>query len=100
MTHVGDFGDARAGLVWRNAASGATAMWLMSGTTTVSSASLNADANWSVVEVLDLNGDNRHDLAWRHAPTGQTAAWLMNGAAMLSGATLMTIADWSVVALE
>jgi len=73
-THAFDFdNDGRGDLVWRNTATGTTAMWLMRGTTTVASTTINADGNWSAVDIVDGNGDNRHDLVWRHAITGESA---------------------------
>jgi len=89
-------GDTNADLVWRNAVTGATAVWLMSGLTPLSAAVVLADPNWQVTHAGDFNGDGRADLVWRNASTGQTAIWLMNGSTVLSSAVIFTNANWVV----
>jgi glucose/arabinose dehydrogenase len=89
-------GDSKADLVWRNAASGATALWVMNGLGKLSAAVLFSDPNWLVTNTGDFNGDGTADLLWRNATTGQTAIWLMNGTTMLSSAVIFTSADWVV----
>jgi hypothetical protein len=49
VSHLADVnGDTKSDLVWRNAATGATAIWLMNGTTSSSGTTILADPNWSV----------------------------------------------------
>ena len=94
-THVGDFnGDGKADLVWRNTASGATAIWLMNGLAIASSAVVLPDASWSVTHIADTNGDGKSDLLWRNSVTGATVIWLMNGTTYSSYATLLTEPQW------
>ena len=94
---VGDFNrDGKADILWRNAESGATVVWFMSGSarTSSSNTSLQAGAytsttGWHVQGVGDFNGDGRSDILLRYAGTGQTFIWLMNGA--------VAIGDWTSV---
>jgi glucose/arabinose dehydrogenase len=85
-----------ADLLWRNAATGETAMWLMNGITPTSSAKLAAGPTWRVTHAGDLNADGRQDLIWRNDSTGETAAWLMNATGMAASATLLGDAAWKV----
>jgi len=91
-------GDGKGDVVWRSA-SGGTALWLMNGLSTLSSAVVVADPLWSVTATGDFNGDGKTDVVWRHATTGQTAVWLMNGTATLSSAVVLGDPNWSVVAV-
>ena len=88
--------DLRSDLVWRNAATGATSLWLMNGTAFTGGAELMADPAWRLTHFGDFDGDRRADLVWRNDATGATALWLMNGAQIASGATVMTSAAWRV----
>jgi glucose/arabinose dehydrogenase len=90
--------DASGGadIVWRNSATGESAVWLMAGTTTLSSAKLAAGPQWRVTHTGDLDADGRHDLIWRDDATGTTSAWLMNAAGASASATLLSQADWKV----
>jgi hypothetical protein len=72
VTHVVDLdGDGRSDLVWRNAATGQTALWRMDGTAFAAGAIVLTNAAWSVVKTGDLDGDGRGDLVWRNATTGE-----------------------------
>ncbi len=89
-------GDGRADLVWRNRVTGQTALWLMNGTGTIDTATLQADSNWSVTHTGDLNGGGSADLIWRHRIDGRTAAWLMNGTTPGTSAVLLADPNWAV----
>ncbi|MGH8746240.1 MAG: Ig-like domain-containing protein, partial [Burkholderiales bacterium] len=93
-------GDGKADIPWRNASTGAAAIWLMNGATAASSSTVAtlADANWQIVGVGDLNGDGKADFLWRNATTGQVNVWLMNGASISRSATVATVADanWKI----
>ena len=60
-----------ADLLWRNSATGETAVWLMNGATTTSLAKLAVGAAWQVTHTGDLNADGRHDVLWRNDTTGR-----------------------------
>ena len=97
VTHVGDFdGDGRSDLLWRNSATGASAILLMNDAALGPGATILMDADWSVTHVGDFDGDGRTDLVWRHAVSGQTVVWLMAGAAARSAVSVMTDPDWTV----
>ncbi|MGI0485065.1 beta strand repeat-containing protein [Pantanalinema rosaneae CENA516] len=88
---VGDFNrDGNPDLVWRNASQGITEIWLMNGTTSVSTISLPAlGGNWVVSGTGDFNDDGQTDILWRNAPNGLAAVWFMNGTSY-STAQLLT----------
>ena len=52
-----------------------------------------ADTNWEIKAVQDLNGDGRIDLVWRNKIGGQNKVWLMDGATVTTSAMLPTVAD-------
>jgi hypothetical protein len=54
-------GDGKTDLLWYNAASGDTAIWLMNGTALKGGGLLLRDPNWKVVATPDLNGDGKAD---------------------------------------
>ena len=89
-------GDGKSDLSWKNAATGATALWLMNATAASSHATILSNPSWSVSHTGDLNGDGRTDLVWRNSATGQTAAWLMNGTTAISSAVLLSDPNWAV----
>ena len=53
--------------MWRNNASGHTAIWLMNGTAMATGNVIYTDPNWSVTHVSDTNGDGKADLVWRNS---------------------------------
>ncbi len=85
--------DCRSDLVWRNTSSGQVSIWLMNGTTLMSSASPGTIATaWAIQGVGDFNGDGNSDILWRNTSNGQVVIWLMNGTAMASSANLGAVA--------
>jgi hypothetical protein len=91
-------GDGKGDVVWRSNSAG-TAVWLMNGLSTLSSAIVIGDPAWSVSATGDLNGDGKTDLIWRNAGSGQTSVWLMNGTTALSSSVVLSDPAWSVVAV-
>ena len=73
-------GDCNADMLWRNADNGSAVIWLMDGTTRVTSGSIGKiDLVWKIVRVEDYNGDGKADIAFRNTDTGSTVIWLMDG---------------------
>jgi len=85
-------------LLWRQASTGATYLWTMSGSTVSSSVNLGTSPDWSVIATGDFNGDGNTDLLWRQAVTGATVMWLMNGSTISSATYLGGSTDWAVTA--
>ena len=98
VTHVADVdGDGMDDIVWRNTATGQSAIWLMNGFDVVDTIGLSAPSQWQVTHTGDFDGDGVQDLVWRNTATGETAIWLMNDGRFASGAIVLARADWSVV---
>ena len=91
-------GDGFSDLLWKQASTGSTVLWLLDGSTIASSHNLGGSSDWSVTKSGDFNGDGNSDLIWRQASTGTTVMWLMNGSTILSSTNLGTSTDWSVTA--
>jgi hypothetical protein len=95
--HVGDFdGDTVSDIVWRNSATGETAIWLMSDGQLREGAIVMGSAAWTATHVADFDGDGTTDIVWTNASTGATAVWLMQGLAFHAGGVLLVHPDWRV----
>ncbi len=93
----GDFdADERSDLLWRNASTGETAIWLVKDAKYQSGATVMRDPAWRVSHSADFDGDRRTDLVWVNETTGTTSLWLVSGLDMHDGATLLVDPDWRV----
>jgi hypothetical protein len=91
-------GDGRHDLLWRDNATGATAIWFLNGGTVSSTASVGTvSTTWTVAGTGDFNGDGRGDLLWRDT-AGNTAIWLLNGAQVVQTAGIGTVPSPWIVA--
>lgn len=94
---VADFSlDGKPDLLWRNARTGATAIWYLDGAnfaaaTDVTPAQANLAAR--VLAIADFNGDGRPDIAWRDTLTGNNELWLMNNATRTAVVPMPAVAD-------
>jgi hypothetical protein len=89
-------GDGYADIAWRDT-SGDMAVWLMSGTTILSSGGIaGVPTVWSIVGQRDFNGDGMADLLWRDT-SGDTSMWFMNGTVVGSTGNIGNVpGNWSV----
>jgi hypothetical protein len=93
--------DHKADLVWRNTSSGATAVWLMNGTTIAASGFPGGlPLTWQIAGLGDVNGDGKADIIWRNTGTGSVAVWLMNGTTITSvGFPGSAPTEWNIYAV-
>jgi chitodextrinase len=95
-------GNGKSDILWRNAATGDNAIWLMSGATIASGTTFStvADPTWKIAGVGDFDGDGKADILWRNG-AGGNLIWLMNGAAILSEAAVNWVTDfnWSIAGI-
>jgi FG-GAP-like repeat/FG-GAP repeat len=99
---TGDFnGDGKTDLIWHQASTGATVMWLMNGASVLQAISLGTSTDWSVAATGDFNGDGATDLVWRQNSTGAIVVWLLNGSSLpniLGAASIGGSSAWTVAA--
>jgi len=100
---TGDFnGDGKSDILWRNAATGENAVWLMNGTSLLPATGFTTavpGVDWNVAGTGDFNGDGKSDILWRNTATGENAVWMMNGTSLLPATGFTTAvpgADWNV----
>jgi hypothetical protein len=96
--HSGDFGgNGQSDLIWSNTATGDRYIWLMNGTSVVSSIYLgNIAPQWSAV-TGNFNANASTDLLWSDTVTGDRYIWLMNGTSVSSSVYLGNVApQWTV----
>jgi len=89
-------GDGFDDILWRNATTGQSAIWLMTDFDTIDTIALPAPAQWQVTHTGDFNGDGVADLVWRNSATGETAIWLMSNGRFASGAIVLARPEWGV----
>lgn len=102
MVGSADFNlDGAGDVIWRNTATGDTAVWFMSLAEYLGAADLGrvTDQNWIVAGAADFSGDGRVDLLWHNVKTGDMSLWLLNGTTYTSAVLLPRVADvnWQVV---
>jgi hypothetical protein len=102
---IGDFdGDGRADILWRNAATGANYIYLMTGNSVAAEGFIRtvANLNWTVAGIGDLDGDGKDDIVWRNAATGENYLYPMDGLAIKAGEGYLnsvTNPDWRIAGL-
>jgi hypothetical protein len=95
--HFGDFdADSVSDILWRNGATGETALWLMADGQFREGAIVMSDPVWTATHLGDFDGDGTTDIVWTNQETGTTALWLMRGLGFHSGGMLLTHPDWRV----
>ena len=72
-------GDSKADIIWQDGVSQNVAIWLMNGSSILSTVNLGGvPSEWKMVQLSDLNGDGNADIVWQHT-RGTVAVWLLNG---------------------
>ena len=79
---LGNFDDAGdADVLWRNAFTGQTGVWRLTGGDVTGWAWLPTeppDSGWHIRGVGDFDGNGISDVLWRNADTGETGAWILD----------------------
>jgi hypothetical protein len=94
--------DGKRDILWRNATTGDTRVWLMNGTTITASTLLqNQGSPLELVGSGDFNADGNADLLWRNTTDQTLTVWYMNGTVFGSSASVAGSVDpnWKVVAV-
>ncbi len=86
----------KADLLWRNAADGRHAVWLMNGVEVIATGDLGVSAPDAVTHTADLDGDGRQDLLVRDAASGVTGARIVNGTSVVLSAPLLGDPAWKI----
>jgi hypothetical protein len=105
--------DGWPDLVWRHAATGHNAIWMMNGSSVSSTtffspegAAQLSDLNWEIRALGDLNADRQPDVIWQNKSTGQIAVWFFAGTTCIGTDYIYTLSggiadpdrDWQIVA--
>ncbi|MES0335743.1 MAG: FG-GAP-like repeat-containing protein [Candidatus Magnetobacterium sp. LHC-1] len=93
-------GDGKSDILWKNAATGDVAIWLMNGTSKKATdfAGRGIPGNWRIKASEDFDGDGKSDMLWQNIDTGDVYVWIMNSVAQKSGAFVARgiPADWDI----
>jgi hypothetical protein len=83
-------------ILWYNASTGESQIWLMSGSSRIGRATVSDGARaaligppWRIVGSRDFNGDGQTDLLWHNSATGETQLWHMNRQMLVGRATVL-----------
>jgi len=105
---TGDFNhDGWPDLLWRNSSTAKLLIWTMNGTAWAGQITpfpdQAADANWTVVAALDLDGDANRDMLWYNSTSGKIVVWRMNASVQRISGDFSTPSNagnnnWKVVA--
>lgn len=90
-------GDAKSDILWRNARTGANAIWKSGASSNRQLVTGITDPDWKVPGIGDFDGDGTDDMLWRHESTGANVYWRaanFNDAQSMKSVTNM---DWQVV---
>jgi hypothetical protein len=73
-------GDAKSDILLVNSSTRDVKVWLMSGSTKASGATLTGPGtNWLAIGTGDFNTDAKTDILWQNTSNSQLAIWTMNG---------------------
>jgi hypothetical protein len=95
-------GDGKAEIVWRNATTGANAIWRsmdINANVPFSGAYIaSVSVDWRIAGLGDFNGDRRSDVLWHNAATGGNVVWWSSESA--AGQWLYSTApEWTPAAI-
>jgi hypothetical protein len=91
-------GDGFTDILWRNDTTGVVAIWLMNGTSYVSTVNLPSVAlPWTIAGTGDFNDDGRMDIVWHNNSTAANAIWFMDGTAYQSTLNIQSIPNTAYV---
>jgi hypothetical protein len=97
---TGDFNsDGKQDILWRNTVDGANRVWVMNGTTLVSTEPLTVvNPDWEIVGIGDYDGNGKPDIFWRNKVDGRDSVWLMEGLSRNSALTLTQVTNikWKI----
>ena len=90
-------GDGKSDIVWRNATSGQTSRWYMSGVARIGGALDSMPGNYRIVGIGDFDGDGRSDLLWTDSANSYLLMWFSGADGQYRGSYVDSIpAGWAV----
>jgi len=93
-------GDDKSDILWLNAASGLSYLYVMNGNVIASEGVIDvvSDPDWQVVGTGDYDGNNTADILWRNDLTGENRIYFMDGNTIVSQGSILTVGDtdWQV----
>jgi hypothetical protein len=101
---TGDFnGDGRSDILWYNPSTGEAVIWLLNGTTVLSTSGSpgSAASPWTIAGTGDFNGDSMTDILWYNSTNGQLVIWLINGTSVIGGGSPGSAASpWTIAGMN
>ncbi len=97
-TVASDFnGDGYSDVLWRQASTGANAVWPTASLGLGRMLTTVADQNWKAVGSGDFDGDGRADVLWRNEASGTVAVWYSGSYETSRFLAPVPDASWKVV---
>jgi hypothetical protein len=104
---TGDFNnDQIADIVWRNAKTGDTHIWILDAQSNYSRSVIQVNVNekeWSIADIKDVNNDQNSDILWRNKIDGSNHIWIMNKNAIRKESKILrpvpSNSDWNIVGI-
>jgi hypothetical protein len=91
-------GDGKGDIVFRNNSTGQVAIWLMDGSTILSTGIPGSvSLVWEIAGLGDVDGDGKSDIVFRNNSDGATAVWLIDGVTLVSAVFPGGVSlDWEI----
>ena len=90
-------GDGKSDIVWRNAQTGANALWKSANSSTSQAVTAVIGLSWQIVGSGDFDGDGQADLIWHKTTDGTNAIWLAANSATTQPIARVTNLAWDIV---
>jgi Right handed beta helix region/FG-GAP-like repeat len=98
--------DGIGDLLWQNKTTGAVQMWSLGANDAnpirkAANIGLDADANWMMRGLIDLNGDGQAEALWQNQRSGDVCSWTFKDGVFQYAENILKLdrPDWEIVAM-